>query len=81
MYIADIDPELKLDIYHLYFEALRAAHTGQAMDLYGLDYLMDDVVEQGKETAGSAREGYSSTKICCTSLLSCSNWGYARWRK
>ena len=32
MYIADIDPELKLDIYHLYFEALRAARTGQAMD-------------------------------------------------
>ncbi len=48
VYIADIDPELKLDIYHLYFEALRAAHTGQAMDLYGLDYLMDDVVEHGK---------------------------------
>lgn len=48
VYIADIDPELKLDIYHLYFEALRAAHTGQAMDLYGLDYLMNDVVEHGK---------------------------------
>ena len=30
---------------------MRAAHTGQAMDLYGLDYLMDDVVEHGKETA------------------------------
>jgi len=48
VYIADIDPELKMDIYHLYFEALRAAHTGQAMDLYGLDYLMDDVVENDK---------------------------------
>ncbi|MEC8628181.1 MAG: polyprenyl synthetase family protein [Bacteroidota bacterium] len=48
VYVADIDPELKMDIYHLYFEALRAAHTGQAMDLYGLDYLMDDVVENDK---------------------------------
>lgn len=35
----------KLKIYDHFFEALRAGHSGQALDLYGLDYLMDDVVE------------------------------------
>ncbi len=35
----------KLKIYDHYFEALRAGHSGQALDLYGLDYLMDDVIE------------------------------------
>ena len=34
----------KLRIYQYYFEALRAGHSGQALDIYGLDYLMDDVV-------------------------------------
>src|SRR5690606_25853669 len=35
----------KLKIYDHYFEALRAGHSGQALDLYGLDYLMDEVIE------------------------------------
>jgi len=37
----------KLRIYNLYFEALRAAHSGQALDIHGLDYMMDEVVEEG----------------------------------
>ncbi|MBY5960096.1 polyprenyl synthetase family protein [Membranicola marinus] len=40
--IADSD---KLKIYEYYFEALRAGHSGQALDIYGLDYLMEDVIE------------------------------------
>lgn len=38
-----LDADKKLRIYNLYFEALRAAHAGQALDLYGLDYLMEDL--------------------------------------
>jgi geranylgeranyl pyrophosphate synthase/predicted secreted hydrolase len=37
----------KLRLYDLYFEALRAAHAGQAADLDGLDKLMPEVVESG----------------------------------
>lgn len=37
----------KLRIYALYFEALRAAHAGQAADIDGLDALMPRVIESG----------------------------------
>jgi geranylgeranyl pyrophosphate synthase len=37
----------KLRLYSLYFEALRAAHAGQAIDIDGLDALMTPVVESG----------------------------------
>ncbi len=43
---ADITDAKKLKVYNLYFEALRAAHTGQALDIAGLDYMMDDVMEE-----------------------------------
>lgn len=42
-----LTPELILNIYDIKFMTLRAAHTGQALDIYGLDYMMDDVVETG----------------------------------
>lgn len=48
VYNADIPDAKKLRIYHMYFETLRAAHAGQALDLYGLDYMMNDVVANGK---------------------------------
>lgn len=48
VYNADIPDAKKLRIYHKYFETLRAAHSGQALDLYGLDYMMEEVVEKGK---------------------------------
>jgi geranylgeranyl pyrophosphate synthase/predicted secreted hydrolase len=33
--------------YELYFEALRAGHAGQALDIDGFDHMMDAVVESG----------------------------------
>jgi geranylgeranyl pyrophosphate synthase/predicted secreted hydrolase len=41
----------KLLLYDLYFEALRAAHAGQAMDITGMDDLMPGVVESGDSSA------------------------------
>ncbi|MGK0390310.1 MAG: geranylgeranyl pyrophosphate synthase, partial [Maribacter sp.] len=35
----------KIEIYNLYFEALRAAHSGQALDIAGLDYMMPEVLK------------------------------------
>lgn len=34
-------------LYALYFGCLRGAHAGQALDIHGLDYMMDDVVANG----------------------------------
>ncbi|CAB9510676.1 Heterodimeric geranylgeranyl pyrophosphate synthase large subunit [Seminavis robusta] len=47
IYQGDGDPQQKVDIYNMYFEAMRAAHCGQAMDIHGLNYMMSDVVENG----------------------------------
>lgn len=47
VYQGNGDPQQQVDIYNLYFEALRAAHSGQAMDIHGLEYMMPDVVENG----------------------------------
>lgn len=37
----------QVHVYNLYFEALRAAHAGQALDIAGLDHLMPEVIERG----------------------------------
>ncbi len=37
----------QLRLYDLYFEALRAGHAGQALDIEGFDDLMDDCVARG----------------------------------
>ncbi|MBI2565885.1 MAG: polyprenyl synthetase family protein [Candidatus Schekmanbacteria bacterium] len=37
----------KLKLYDLYFEALRAGHAGQALDLGGFDDIMPQIVETG----------------------------------
>lgn len=37
----------RLRLYDLYFEALRAGHAGQAIDIGGLDYMMPGVLETG----------------------------------
>jgi len=48
VYHADfIKPKQKVEIYNLYFESLRAAHSGQALDISGLDYMMPEVVKTG----------------------------------
>ena len=44
---AKLTDERKVKIYKAYFDALRAAHTGQALDLAGLDYLMPEIIETG----------------------------------
>ena len=43
----DVSPASKLVLYDLYFEAMRAGHAGQAIDLGGVDDLMESVVESG----------------------------------
>ncbi len=43
----DMSPERKLRLYDLYFEAMRAGHGGQALDLSGLGDLMKQVAESG----------------------------------
>lgn len=35
----------QLKMYDHFFEAMRAGHSGQALDIYGLDYLMDEIIE------------------------------------
>ncbi len=37
----------KLRVYDLYFEGMRAAHAGQALDIAGCDDLVDEVVRTG----------------------------------
>jgi geranylgeranyl pyrophosphate synthase len=37
----------RLKLYDLYFEALRAGHAGQALDIEGFDDVVDDAVERG----------------------------------
>jgi geranylgeranyl pyrophosphate synthase len=37
----------KLQVYEIYFETLRSAHTGQAIDIDGFNHLMPEIVDQG----------------------------------
>ena len=51
-----LDKKELLECYELYFAALRGGHAGQALDIYGNAYLMDDVVE--KYGSWDNRKGY-----------------------
>ena len=51
---------VKLQLYDLYFEALRAGHGGQALDLAGLDRWMPAVVE-----SGDSRSLMNCCRRCC----------------
>jgi geranylgeranyl pyrophosphate synthase/predicted secreted hydrolase len=42
-----LGPEMRMRIYEAYFEAVRAAHAGQAFDIDGLGSLMAGVVDSG----------------------------------
>jgi geranylgeranyl pyrophosphate synthase len=42
-----VDPMDRLRLYDLYFEALRAGHAGQAIDLGGLDSAIPEAIEKG----------------------------------
>jgi geranylgeranyl pyrophosphate synthase/predicted secreted hydrolase len=43
----DLPDEMKLRIYRLYFDGMRAGHAGQAVDIDGLGELVPEVVETG----------------------------------
>ena len=45
-----VPDELKLKLYDLYFEALRAGHAGQALDLDGLTAFVPEVLHTGDAT-------------------------------
>ena len=47
IYADELDESKKLEIYNYYFQGLRAAHTGQALDIAGLHYMMPEIVESG----------------------------------
>lgn len=40
IYRAKDEESKKIQVYNWYFEAMRASHSGQAMDIYGLDYMI-----------------------------------------
>jgi geranylgeranyl pyrophosphate synthase len=42
-------------LYDLYFQALRAGHAGQALDITGLDYLMDSALATGNAALAESR--------------------------
>ena len=42
-------------IYNYYFSALRAGHAGQALDIAGLDSIMDNVIETGNADLAESR--------------------------
>jgi len=46
----DLDVTTRCRLYEIYFLTLRAGHAGQAFDIYGLDYLMDEAVRGGDST-------------------------------
>ncbi|MBK7148021.1 MAG: polyprenyl synthetase family protein [Bacteroidetes bacterium] len=48
IYNVDKSFEEKVEIYNCYFEAMRASHSGQAMDIYGLDYMMPQALLDDK---------------------------------
>lgn len=50
-----VSDAVKLQLYDLYFEALRAGHAGQAIDLDGLDAFVPQVLESGDGQALEAR--------------------------
>ena len=47
MMSAELSAEKKLRIYSLFFEAMRAGHAGQALDLSGVDAFVPAAVESG----------------------------------
>jgi geranylgeranyl pyrophosphate synthase/predicted secreted hydrolase len=48
IYEAEMNFEKKVQVYNWYFEAMRASHSGQAMDIKGLDYMMPEALVDDK---------------------------------
>jgi geranylgeranyl pyrophosphate synthase len=53
--VPGLSPENLNRVYDYYFAALRAGHAGQALDIAGLDYLMDDVIARGDGALAESR--------------------------
>lgn len=53
--LPNLDDKRMVRVYDMYFMALRAGHAGQALDIAGLDYLMDDVVATGDVVVAEER--------------------------
>lgn len=51
----EVSDAAKLRLYELYFEAMRCGHAGQALDLAGLEDIMQQVVESGNSTVAEKR--------------------------
>ena len=51
----EVTPTTRLRLYDLYFEAMRAGHAGQALDLDGPAEMMDAAVKSGDSKALEAR--------------------------
>ncbi len=47
LFHSNLTKERQLELYQMYFETMRAAHAGQAMDINSFYPLMDQVVETG----------------------------------
>jgi geranylgeranyl pyrophosphate synthase len=46
-HVNDLDDARRARIYEIYFQVMRAAHAGQALDIDGLGTAMPEIVEQG----------------------------------
>lgn len=53
--VPGLTPQQLNKVYDFYFAALRAGHAGQALDIHGLGYLMDDVIERGDAALAESR--------------------------
>ena len=53
--VPGLTPQQLNAIYDYYFAALRAGHAGQALDIAGLGYCMDDVIARGDLALAEAR--------------------------
>ncbi len=63
IYEADLEAEKKVQIYNWYFETMRACHSGQAMDIYGLDYMMPDVLKDDKAARQLSKYVYTIHRL------------------
>lgn len=53
--VPGLTPEQLNKVYDYYFAALRAGHAGQALDIAGLNDIMDEVIETGNGAKAEAR--------------------------
>ncbi|HWB63250.1 MAG TPA: polyprenyl synthetase family protein, partial [Chitinophagales bacterium] len=63
IYLAKDGMKEKIQIYNWYFEAMRASHSGQAMDIYGLDYMMPKALKDDKTAQLLARRVISIHRL------------------